>query len=407
MKYTINKTNDNVSFDYVIAKEDFNQKYVDAFNAASDEEKKDTNAIFSKVMDEVVGRAYEEVCEKEHVLPAAYPSFNLEEKENEFIAHFSVLVFPKVELKQYTNLGVKQETTSVTNEEIEQEIANALQSKMVQVVSSDETLQNGHVAVFDFVGTLNGVPFEGGTAENYELEIGSGMFVPGFESQMVGMKRNEVKVLPITFPTNYTPELAGKDVEFKVTLHEIKTNVVPEFNDEFVESLNIEGVKTTNEYRLHTATVINARKAEANYKKYFEEIINKLIELNPVEIKDELLEPQVNTEVEKLEAQVKQFNIPIETYLQFVGMNSIYDFKNQIRTQIANNIKSRLIFDAIVERENITLSDQDYDFFYLQLSQQEGKPVEEIEKTYPRNQVKGDFLLHKAVAFVLQNNNQF
>ena len=155
---------------------------------------------------------------------------------------------PKLTLNQYTGFNVKVEQVTVNETEIEKEIEASL-TKYITERNVEGPLKEGQIAIMDFVGKENGVAFEGGTGSNYSLEIGSHAFVPGFEEQMVGMQINEVKDLNITFPTNYHADLAGKDVVFTVTLNEIKEKVMPELTDEFVSTLNIEGVSTTTHYR--------------------------------------------------------------------------------------------------------------------------------------------------------------
>ena len=187
-------------------------------------------------------------------------------------------VWPEVTLGEYKGIEVEKEKVEVKDEDVEEQINRTLKNYAELELVEGGKLEKGQTAVFDFEGFVDGVAFEGGKAENYSLEIGSGQFIPGFEDQMVGMNVEETKDVVVTFPENYqAKDLAGKEAVFKVTVHEIKKRVLPELTDEFVsEELELENVKTVKDYKDYVKDVITKEKTEASDNKYADDIITKV-----------------------------------------------------------------------------------------------------------------------------------
>ena len=225
-----------------------------------------------------------------------------------------------------------------------------------------KALENGHTAIFDFEGSVNGVPFEGGKAENYTLEIGSGNFIPGFEEQMVGMNAGEEKVIAVKFPEDYhAADLAGKDADFKINLHEIKQRVVPTLTDEFVaEELEIEGVKTVEAYNNFVKEVIEKERTEASENKFIDDLTNKVLENAKVEIPQGMIEEEVERQVRQVEAQAKAYGLTTELLLQYTGAGSLEAYKEAIKPGCEMQIKHRVVFLEIAKAEKIKVSAKDY-----------------------------------------------
>ena len=210
----------------------------------------------------------------------------------------TVAVYPEVTLGEYKGIEVKKEAVKVGAKDVNEFIDRILKQHASLESVEGQALEKGNTAIFDFEGSVNGVKFEGGTATNYTLEIGSGQFIPGFEDQMVGMNIEETKDVVVTFPENYqAKDLAGKEAVFKVTVHEIKKKVLPELTDEFVsEELELENVKTVKDYKEYVKDVITKEKTEASDNKYADDIITKVVKNAKMDLPSEL----VDEEVEKI-----------------------------------------------------------------------------------------------------------
>ena len=258
-------------------------------------------ALYEEAINISVNKAYVEYLEKSKLPVVNYPELDVDfttvGKDKKLKFTINVEVWPTVELGQYKELEIEQEKVEVSEKDVEEYVARILKQHAELEVVENVSLEKGHTAVFDFEGSVNGVPFEGGKAENYSLEIGSGQFIPGFEDQMVGMNVGEEKVISVKFPEEYgASELAGKDADFKINLHEIKNRVVPTLSDEFVkEELEIEGVKTVEEYNAFVKELIEKEKTEASNNKLTDDLVT--LAINNATFK--LPEGLVNEEVER------------------------------------------------------------------------------------------------------------
>jgi len=238
-----------------------------------------------------------------------------------FQVSFTAPVKPEVKLGTYKGITVKDIKVLVSDSEVQAEIRNLL-TKSSELELKEGSLEFGDTAIFDFDGYLDGVAFEGGKAENYSLEIGSNQFIPGFEEQMVGLKSGDEKELNVKFPEQYQAEhLRGKDVLFKVRLHEVKTKKSSELNDEFVVSLSKEGVSTVSELEVSVRSDLeNSKKTEAE-QQMTQEILTKLLSEVSVDIPEEMIEEEVKHQRESVENQAKQYGLEFDMFLSLSGVN--------------------------------------------------------------------------------------
>lgn len=359
--------------------------------------------VHSKTIEELVNDSFYKAAESQGYSPIGTPQIDLleEVEENEWGYKAVFAVFPEVDAKDYYGVEVKKEEVNVTEEDVENEANRILKQKADLEVVEDGVIENGNTVVFDYVGTVDGVEFEGGKAENAELEIGSGKFIPGFEDQMVGMKTGEEKVLKVTFPEQYHENLAGKDAEFKVLVHEIKKCVLPELNDKFVEELEIENVKTVAEWKEFLKNNLIVDQTEANENKFEDDVFTKVLENNPVVIPQELVDIEVERKVKDLEKAANSYQIPLDYFLKFQGIESVEQYKELVIPGIKTNIQYEVILDSIIKKENITLNEEDYEKYYAVLAK--GKDIEEIKKAYSKESVDSYFKTLKAHDLVLQN----
>jgi len=311
-------------------------------------------------------------------------------------------VKPEVVLGKYLGIEIKKIDTDVTEAMVQQEIKQLL-GKNSQLEPKEGPITDGDTAIFDFEGFLEGVSFEGGKAENYSLEIGSGQFIPGFEAQMIGLNIGDKKDLEVTFPENYQAEnLAGKPVVFKVLVHEIKKKVLSELNDAFVESLNQEGIKTVDELFNKTKADLTAKKNQEANQRYSEAIIGQLIEQASFEVPEEMVEEEIKVAKENVAEQAKKYGMEMEMFLQLSGVDQ-ETFESQIAFESKRRVQTTLIIEQIAKQEKIAITPEEILSKYDDLSKQYNMPVEEIKKYIPEYALKNDLALNKAYQLVIDS----
>ena len=236
-------------------------------------------------------------------------------------------------------------------------------------------------ATFDFVGSVDGVEFPGGTAENYELQIGSKQFIPGFEDQMIGMKAGEVKDLDVKFPKNYQEKsLAGKKAVFKVTLHEVKVEKLPELTDEYVANLNLEGITTVKALKADKKAKIEAQKVISEKDRQVDEIINKILDNCVVEMPQTLINERINMLRAQYENQAKMYNIPFETFLGLIGTNA-ETFNAETEKQAKRQALFNVVFTKIVEVEKLSPSIEQVQAKAEEIAKAKNTDAQEVLKT--------------------------
>ena len=251
-------------------------------------------SLFMDASDKALQIAYKDVLDKNDILPVVEPGVDILEIDKDHIKlEFKLITKPEVKLGKYKDLGVKKDTVKVTQEEIDQEEARISSRYAEMVIKENGEVLEGNTAVIDFEGVVDGKVLDGGTGTDYPLEIGSHTFIPGFEEGLVGLKVGDKKELKLKFPEEYTPELKGKDVTFKVTIKEIKERVLPEFNKEFFEDLGYDNISTKKEFDDEVKKAIKDRKTQEAENKYADEVIEKASENLTVEINPEIIEDEV------------------------------------------------------------------------------------------------------------------
>lgn len=281
------------------------------------------------------------------------------EKGKPFQISLSFDVYPEVSLPQYKGVEVKKAVLEVTDDEVMNSIKSLQAKDSTMQVKEEQVIASGDYANFDFVGTVDGVEFPGGKAENYELQIGSGQFIPGFEDQMLGMKADEVKDINVTFPENYgEASLAGKAAVFKVTVHEVKTMVYPELTDEYVKTLKMDNVETVDALKAKKKADLEASKAKTEKDRQVDEIINKILDNAVVDMPVSLEQERINQVRASYENQAKAYNIPFETFLGLMNITK-EKFDEDTEKQGKRQALFNVVISKIIEVENLTPSKED------------------------------------------------
>ena len=315
----------------------------------------------------------------------------------------SIITKPELEVDGYKGIEVTKPSTEVTEELIDKEIESVRDRNSRMVTVEDRPAEMGDTTVIDFEGFVDGVAFEGGKAEKFSLSLGSGNFIPGFEEQVVGHSTGEEFTITVTFPEDYqAEELKGKEAEFKIVLHEIKTKELPAVDDEFVKDVSEK--ETVAEYREELRETIAKRLADEAEKDIDNQISEKLVELAQGDIPEAMYERQVDEMIRDFEARLRSqgLNVGLNDYLQYMGMD-MDSLRNVYRADAEKIVKRKLVLEAIAKKENIEVTDEDVEKEYADIAESYKIEVEQVKAAIPAETIKSDLTVRKALEFVKEN----
>lgn len=299
-------------------------------------------------------------------------------------------VFPEIVLGDYKNIEVDKAPVIVSENEVKSYISSTLSARSKAQYVEDEA-QLGDVVVIDFEGFVDGEAFEGGKAERYSLELGSHQFIPGFEEQLVGMKKGESRDITVRFPEQYVEHLRGKESVFKIFVHSVERKILPTLTDELVKEINYDGATTVQELYDKVYGELKAKREKESEEKYLADYMTAIINSANIDVPEAFITSRTASQVKKLEDQSKQYGIPVEIMLQYVGVNTMDEYKERIREDVILAIKAELVFEQIAKEENLTVDESEVDEAI-----KENKSGEEL----PREGVKSYLLLQKARGLV-------
>ena len=336
-----------------------------------------------KVLDEAINallpQMYQEILEKDGIKPYARPAVDVTKvSDTELEVKFLLAVAPEVKLGQYKGLEIGKKEVKVTKKDVEEALAQSLRENASLVVKEDAAAL-GDTVVMDFVGRINGEVFEGGSAQNHELELGSHQFIPGFEEQLVGHKAGEKVDVNVKFPENYTEELKGKDATFECKIHEVKAKKLPELNDEFVKELNIEGIDTVEAFRARREADLKAQKENEARREYMSKLVETIVKNSKIDIAEEIIANQVESRREDMVKRIEQNGLKLEQYLQILGQSE-EQFTAQIRAQAEKETSEFIVLEEIGKVEKIEVSDKELDAEYKKIADQYKMKVEDVKK---------------------------
>lgn len=355
-------------------------------------------SLYMDSIDEALRVAYERALTENELVPACEPKADVKTIDEKHVElEFTIITKPEVKISSYKKLGVKKDEAKVSKEDIEAEIKN-LQSRFAEIiVKEDGVVQNGDIAVIDFEGFVDGEAFEGGKGSEYPLEIGSNTFIPGFESQLIGVKTGESKDVNVKFPEDYVENLKGKDAVFKVTVKEVRARVLPEMNEEFFKDLGYDDVKTESELKDKIKEHLMEHKKEEVENKYIDELIKAGIDKMTVEINEEIIDEEVHRMMHDLEQRMSMQGITLDQYFAFTGTTH-EDFHKQAEPEAINRIKSRYLLDEIIEKEKLEATEDEVMEHAKEQASKYQCDVNEIIEMYGGMEVvKYDLLIHKAI----------
>ena len=358
-----------------------------------------TEVFYDDAMQDCYPEALYAAAEEAGVKIVAVESLEAIEASAEgFTFKAQVIVEPEMEIDGYKGIEIEKKSTEVTDELIEKEIEQVRERNSRLVTVEDRAAENGDTAVIDFEGFVDGEAFEGGKSEGYNLSLGSGNFIPGFEEQIVGHKAGEEFSIFVNFPEEYQAEkLQGKEAEFKIVLHEIKTKELPEVDDEFVQ--DVSDKETLEEYKEELRETVGKRLVDEAEKDVDDKIAEKLMELVQGEIPEAMYENQTNEMIRDFENRLRSQGLDMDTYMRYMGMD-VNALKGMYRTDAEKRVKLRLALETIAKKENIEVTEADLDEEYGKLAETYKMDVDKVKAAIAADSLSEDVRVQKALDLV-------
>lgn len=345
-------------------------------------------------------KAYEEALEKSGIKAVAPADVEISEmtESGAVVLICKVPVEPEVTLGDYKGISVEKEEAKVLVADVKAELDRMAQ-RLARTETVERAAKKNDTVVIDFEGFVDGTAFEGGKGENYDLKLGSGTFIPGFEDQLIGTKAGQEKDVVVTFPTEYhAPELAGKEATFKCTVHEVKETILPAIDDEFAKDVS-ETAETVEDLKKEVKERLLAQRTETFERDYEEALLTAVIDGMQAEIPEAMVEVQLDNVMQDFGYRLQMQGMQLDQYAKMNGMD-MAQFRGMFRPQADRQVKVRLALQKIVELENLDVTEDEIEAKYKELAEQYGMEVEQVKKALPADSITSDMKLDKAVSFI-------
>ena len=362
-------------------------------------------ALYQDAIDYVLPRAYTKAIDELEVSPLAMPDIDVKEISKEEGVKFEavVTVKPNVELGEYKNLGLEKDSVEVTDADVEERLDSLLSRQAEWQIKEGES-KKGDIVVIDFKGFIGDEAFDGGEAKGYELELGSGSFIPGFEEQLEGKVAPVDTEVNVTFPENYqVADLAGKEAKFEVTVHDVKEKVLPELTDEFVKEFSKEAASTVAEYKEKLKEEIKLEKENLAEKSYSDKVISTAVENAKLSVPEKLVEQEVDSMFEQFTGNLSRQGLSFDLYQQFTGKGEA-ELKAEMKSDAENKIKTSFVLGEIAEVEKVEVTEADIDAEVKELATMYNMTEEGIKQRISVEDLRGELVIQKTVDFLKANN---
>ncbi len=358
--------------------------------------------FYDEALDNLLPEAYENAVAATKLDVVSRPELDVVSIDDKGVAlKAQVWVKPNVEISSYTGLEVSKETVEVTDEDIMKEIDATRERNSRMLSVEDRAAQEGDQAVIDFEGFLDGVAFEGGKGEKFPLGLGSGSFIPGFEEQIVGKNIGEEFDINVTFPEDYGAEnLAGKEVVFKIKLHELKVKELPELDDEFVK--DVSEFNTVDEYKADIKAKITERREKSAESKVENDLLDALIANTECDIPDCMIQQEIDGYIRDYEYRLQAQGGNLEMYFQYTGM-TMEKLRENFKSDAERQVKIRLALAKIAKTEKLKALKKDIEAEYKKIATGYNVDIETVKSSIPESGISEDIVLRKAVDFVKEN----
>ena len=347
-------------------------------------------AVKQEAFELVANQCYTEALEQEKLIPVSDPKVedSVFEENKDMELTIKVTLKPEVKLGDYKELHVEKEAVEVTDEAVEEQV-QGLRSRHAKMVEAEEgaVIEKGDFAIIDFAGTVDGEPFSGGEGKGYPLEVGSNSFIPGFEDQLVGLKKGDSTDVDVTFPEEYfVKELAGKQAIFKVNVQDVKRKELPELTDEYVaansDCKTVEELRASYKERMQKAAENNAQIA------YEKALIDLAVANAEFEVPEIMIEDRVTQMIDEMRMSLEARKLTLEQYMQYSGID-MKQLRERQHDAAVENVKTDLVLDAIAKAENIQVSREDVDSELSAIASQHGATLEDVKKIIKSNGTMG------------------
>lgn len=364
-------------------------------------------SLYEEAINHLLPEKYNEAFTDPTFEPVGQPKIDLDfenvKRGTDFEFTATVSVKPEVTLGAYKGLKGNKMNLEVTDAEVEAEVQNLLTKNASLEPKTEGTLAMGDTSIIDFEGFVDGIAFPGGKGDNFTLEIGSGQFIPGFEQGMIGMALNETRDVVVKFPESYHAEdLAGKDATFKVTLHEMKTKQGETLTDDFVKTLNREGIETVEALKNDIREKAAAAKKTQERGRLIDQLVDLASQNATVDIPQEMIDHEIEHMKEDITARAKQYNMELEMFVTLSG-STMEKFEADIQAEAAKKVRYNLVLEAIVAAENFAIDESVIEEKYAGLAAQYNMPVEDIKKYINPDMLGADLKIEKAFDFLIEN----
>ena len=352
--------------------------------------------FYEDAINEAFPKYYGEVLDKEPSIEAvAHPDVDIKKIDDKgLVIEAVVAVKPEVTLGEYKGIKFKKPEYNVKDADIEDEISRLQERNSRMVDVEGRAVENGDTVIIDYSGSVDGVKFDGGTAEKQTLVIGSKSFIPGFEDQIIGMNKGDEKDINVKFPDDYHAEnLKGKDAVFAIKLHEIKKKELPEVTDEFIK--DAVGAESVDAYKKEVKERLEKQNADRAERELEDEIVKKISENAKVEIPDALIENQIDRMVQEMEYRMSYQGLKLADYLKYLG-KTMEEYRKEYKPQAEEIVKSQLVIEKVISEEKIDATDEDVEKRVEEMAKAQDKPVPDVKKNMQARQldyIKNDIII--------------
>lgn len=367
-----------------------------------------TSALYNDAVDDVLGPAYMDAVNEAGIEPVDRPEVDLVQMEEgkDLIFKAKVTVKPEVELGDYKALQIEKTAVTVTDEEVEEDLKRKQEQHAKIVTLEEGTVQDNDTVTIDFAGSVDGVAFEGGTAEGYDLVVGSGTFIPGFEDQVLGAQIGQDVDVNVTFPDEYhVDDLKGKDALFKVKVHKIKRKELTPLDDEFAK--DISEFETLNELKVDLRDKLMTAAEQRAETEYRNAIVAKAVENASVEIPEAMINSRVDVMVQELEQNLSYQGLDLETYFHYIGTNE-QEMRERFRPQASETVKTELVLEAISKAEGIEVTEDEVNEELAKLAERYQTSPENLKQALMArgelNLYRQSLISEKTVSFLVEQN---
>ena len=362
--------------------------------------------VFNEAINNVLQPVYEDILKNEDIQPVARPAFDVTKlSEDDLEIKVTVATRPEINLGKYTGYELGKVTAEVKDDEVDAAI-EALRKQNATVAPKEGQAEKGDIVVMDFEGSVDGVPFEGGAAENHELELGSGAFIPGFEDQLIGASAGIEVDVKVKFPENYGPdEISCKDAVFHCKIHEVKQKVLPQLDEEFIKDLNIPGVADLEQLKANRKEALLKQK-EANAKQdYLNKLVDEIKKVSTFDIPEEIVKEEAENRKKQLEQRLQQSAIDLEQYYLLTKTKE-EDLNKQLAEEARKGLESFFVMSTVGEKEKLDITEEELEFELSKMAEQYNMTIDQIKNALGQQlgQFRHNLIMQKIENFLFENN---